>query len=104
MKPDNHSTTLGRAPSIPQAVTSPSHSENNARLKKAQTAPWEEDQNLQSIQGVLDPIRLLSTKEMFIHRDETWDNDHSFTLLVDDDDHKREKESVEVKSFLLLIS
>ena len=100
MKPDNHSMSLGRASSIPQAIMPPSHSENNARLKEAQTAPGEEDKNVQNIQEALDPNRLLSTKDMLIHKDETWDNDHSLTLLVDD---KGEKEAIEVKPFLLPI-
>ena len=47
--------------------------------------------NLANIQEAL-----LFTKMMLIHKDETWDNDHSLTLLVDDDDDKGEKEAVEV--------
>lgn len=102
MKPDRHSTSLAKTPSVTQAIETQGDKENNAR-KKSQTVPWD---FLQKAEGVLDPIRLPSTstsKETLIQEDETSDHDQSLTLLVDDDDYKQEKEVVEVKSFLIPI-
>lgn len=99
MKPDRHSTSLGRTPSVTQAIETQGDKENNAR-KKSQTVPWD---FLQKAEGVLDPTRLPSTSTSKETLNETSDHDQSLTLLVDDDDYKQEKEVVEVKSFLIPI-
>jgi hypothetical protein len=100
MKPDRHSTSLTKAPIIAQ-ITTQGHNENKA-TKKAQTAPLKDKNLLQKAEGALDPSRLPSTKVQ--KKDETWDNDHSLTLVVDDDYYEQEKENAEVKLFLFLIS
>ena len=97
MKLDCHSTSLTEAPSITQAIKTEGHNENNAR-NKAQMAPWEDMNFLQKAEGAFKPIRSPSTKEILVQKkDETWDLDHSLTLVVDDDDYEQEKEFFEVK-------
>lgn len=101
MKLDCHSTSLIKAPGITQAIKTEGHNESNAR-KIAQTALWGDKNFLQKAEGALEPIRSPSTKEIMVQKkDETWDLDHSLTLVVDDD-YEQEKEVVEVKSFLFL--
>ena len=60
---------------------------------------------LQKVEGVLDPIHLPSatsiSKGTLIEKDETLDNDCSFTSLVD---NKQGKEVIEVKSFPIPVS
>lgn len=105
-EPDCHSTTLTQAPIIAQTITTQGHNENNSR-KKAQTVPWEDKNFQQKTDGALDlAIRLPSTKGIRVQKeDETWDHDHSLTLVVDDNDYTQDKEAVEVKSlFPSLIS
>lgn len=97
MKPDRHSMSLTKVPIIAQ-ITTQGHNENKT-TKKAQTAPWEDKNLLQKAEGA---SCLPSTKVQ--RKDETWDNDHSLTLVVDDDYYEQEKENVEVKPFLFLIS
>ena len=100
MKLDCHSTSLTKAPGITQAIKTEGHNENNAR-KKAQTALWG-DIFLQKAEEALES-RSPSTKKIMVQKkDETWEPDHSLTLVADKDDHEQEKEVVEVKSFLFL--
>jgi hypothetical protein len=83
-------------------VKTEGHNENNER-KKVQTAPCGDKNFLQKAEGDIEPIRSPSTKELLVQKkDDTWDLDHSLTLVVDDDDYEQEKEIVEVKSFLFL--
>lgn len=102
MELDCHLTSLTKAPSITQAIKTEVHNESNAR-KKAQTASREDKKNLlPKAEGVFEPIRSPSMKEMFVQKkDETWALDQSLTLVVDDDDYEQEK-VVEVKAFLSL--
>jgi hypothetical protein len=95
MKPDRHPTSLTKAPIIPQ-ITTQGQNENKA-TEKAQAAPWKDKNLLQKAEGALDPSRLPSTKVR--KKIETWDNDHSLTLVVDDDYYEQEKENVEVNHF-----
>jgi hypothetical protein len=102
MKLDCHSTSLTKAPGITQAIKTEGHNENNAR-KKAQTAPWGDRNFLQKAEEALES-RSPSTKKILVQKkDETWEPDHSLTLVADNDDHEQEKEVIEVKSFLFLI-
>jgi hypothetical protein len=101
MNLDCHSTSLTKAPNITQTIKTEGHNEHNAR-KKVQTAPWEDKNFLQKAEGALEPIPSPSTKEILVQKNETWDLDHSLTLVVDDDDYEQEIEVVEVKSFLFL--
>ena len=103
IKADRESTTSAKAPTFTQAIATQGHNESKAR-KHVQMALWEDKNFLQKAEGFLEPVRLPSTKEGVIQKDETSDHDHSITLLVDDDDYKQEKEVVEVKSFLFLFS
>jgi hypothetical protein len=101
MKFDCHSTSLTKAPSTVQAIKTEGDNENDAG-KKAQKAPWEDKNFLQKADRALEPVRSPSTKEILVmKRDETWDLDHSVTLVVDDDDYEQEK-VVEVKPFVFL--
>lgn len=100
MKLDCHSTNLTKAPGITQAIKTEGHNENNAR-KKAQTAPWGDKKILQKAEGALES-RSPSTKKILVQKDETWEPDHSLTLVANNDDHEQEKEVIEVKSFLFL--
>jgi len=93
MELDCHTTSLAKVPSITQTED---HNENKAR-KKAQTSPWE----VMNFPQKAEPIRSPSAMEILVQKkDDTWDLDHSLTLVVDDDDYEQEKEVVEVKNFL----
>jgi hypothetical protein len=99
---DCHSTSLTKAPSTTQTIKTEGHNEHDAR-KKARTAPWEDKNFLQKAEKALEPISSPSTREILVQKkDETWDLDHSLTLVVDDDGYEQEKGVVEVKSFLFL--
>ena len=70
--------------------------QNNDR-KEAQTASWGDKNFLQKAEGVSEPIRSPSAKEILVpKKDDTWDLDRSLTLVVDDTDYEQEKE-VEVE-------
>lgn len=104
MKLDCQPTSLTKAPSLTWGINTEGHNENNAR-KKAQTAPWEDKNFLLKTEGAFALNRSPSTKEILVQKkDETWDPDHSLTLVVDDDDYEQEKEVVEVKNSCSLIS
>ena len=101
MKLDCPSTSLTKPPSITHAIETESHDENNENVdrKKAQTASLGDKNPLQKAEGTFEPIRSPITKEILIQKkDDTWNLDHSLTLVVDDDDYEQEKEVVEVKS------
>lgn len=99
---DCQSTSSTKAQSTTQTIKTEGHNENDAR-KKARTAPWEDKTFLQKAEKALEPISSPPTREILVQKtDETWDLDHSLTLVVDDDGSEQEKEVVEVKSFLFL--
>jgi hypothetical protein len=106
MKLNRPSTSLTKAPSITHAIKTEIHDENDENIdrKKAQTAPWGDKNLLQKAEGAFEPIRSPSKKEILIQKkDDTWDRDHSLTLVVDDDDYEQEKEVVEVMSFPIFV-